>query len=171
MARLFLITVAFCLSITAAPSFSAAQTETDGVRPGGPTAESAPASPPSFQLATLPNDSPDMAVKKAALRLFNSYNLTVNRLTACKAAAPGAGKALGAFNSRNGTTLGLVMKVVKSLGGISPEIKRVMDDETDRRLAESVDCPTLVKSVNGGEKDIYKAPELVDDYKLVQSMK
>ena len=171
MARLFLISVAFCLMMTAAPSFSAAQTEMGGVRPGGQAADSSLSSPPSFQLATLPDDSPNMAVKKAALRLFTGYNLTVSRLTACKAAAPEAGKALGAFNSRNGTTLGQVMKVVKSLGGITPDIKQVMDQEKDRRLAEPVDCPALVKSVNNGEKDIYKAPEFIADYKLLQTMK
>ena len=176
MTRLFLIPVAICLIITAAPSISAAQTETDGVRPGGQTVEpqagSSPLAAPLFQLETLPDDSPNLAVKKAALRLFNAYSLTVKRLTTCKATMPEAGKVLGTFNNRNGNTLGLVMKVVKGLGGVTPEIKQVMDQETDRRLAsEPVDCQALVKAVNNGERDIYKAPEFVDDYKLIQTMK
>lgn len=175
MTRLFPISVVICLIITAAPSFSAAQTEADGVRPGQQTAElqagSSPLTAPPFQLETLPNDSDDMAVKKAALRLFSGYNLTVNRLTACKAATPEAGKALGNFNSRNGSTLGQVMKIVKRLGGVTPEIKQAMDEEIDGRLAEPVDCQALVTSVNSGERDIYKARKYADDYKLIQSMK
>ena len=176
MTRLFLILAAICLTITAAPSFSEAQTETDGSRPGDQAAESSDASslsaPPVFNLETVSDDSPNMAVKKAALRLFNGYNLTVNRLTACKATDPEAGKALGTFNSRNGNTVGLVMRVIKRLGGITQEIKQTMDQDTEKRLsAEPLDCRALVKSVNNGDRDIYKAPEYIDDYKLVQSMK
>lgn len=174
MTRLFLTLVAACLMITAVPSFSVAQTETDGIRPGAaePAATSPTLKAPVFKLETLPDDSPEMAVKKAALRLFNGYNLTVNRLMTCKAADPEAGKALGTYNSRNGNTVGLVMRVIKRLGGISPEVKDIMDQDIDRRLSsESVNCQSLVKSVNDGQKDIYKAQEFISDYKLVQSMK
>lgn len=176
MARFFPVFVAICLSLTAAPSFSAAQTEKDGSRPGSRVAESAAASStldsPVFQLKTLPDDSPEMAVKKAALRLFNGYNLTVTRLTACKAADPQAGKALGNYNSRNGNTVSLATRVIKRLGGISPGIKQAMDrDLEERRAAQPSDCRTLIQAVNDGQRDIYKAPDFISDYKLIQTMK
>ncbi|MDR2946150.1 MAG: hypothetical protein LBV79_05335 [Candidatus Adiutrix sp.] len=175
MRRFFLLFAAICLTMTAHPSPSAAQTEGDGARPeasAAPAAEPAPLSAPAFTLATLPDDTPEMAAKKAALRLFNGYSLTSRRLTACQAEAPEAKRALQNFENRNGNTLGRALRVVKSLGGITVDVKNVMDSDLERLLAaEPADCPALVEAVKSGAKDLYKGPEYLDDYKLIQSVK
>lgn len=125
---------------------------------------------PLFRLETAPEDSPDLARKKAALRLFKSYSVTVGLLNGCKTKAPAeAGKAASGFNSRNGSTLGTIMATLKRLGGFNPEIKTALDTAIAAEvMVGTSDCQALIKAVDGGARDIYKAPEYAEDYALMR---
>lgn len=125
---------------------------------------------PIFSLQATADDSPQMAKKKAALRLFKSFQVTLGQLKACQASHEEAGKAIGAFGQRNGNTLALVMKEIKNLGGITTEIRSTLDAEVAEAItAPSVSCQTLVEDVVSGKRDIYKGPQHQDDYKLISS--
>lgn len=123
---------------------------------------------PDFSLQTTAEDSPQMARKKAALRLLKSFQVTLGQLKACQASYDGADKALGTFGQRNGNTLALVMKEIKALGGITPEIRAVLDVEVAEAITGStLSCQDLAQEVGGGKRDIYKGPKHQNDYKLI----
>ena len=127
--------------------------------------------PPPFTLNPQEDDSPTQVRQKAALRLMKSAQVTVKALQYCADATPEADPALSGFNSRNGNTLALVLKVIKSTGGLTPEIKAVLDREIAAALEETLrddDCRTLAARVRENERDIYKAPDLAKDYELVR---
>lgn len=126
--------------------------------------------PPMFSLETKADDSPDMARKKAALRLFKSYSVTVGLLKGCQAnGSAEAPKALAGFNSRNGNSLGTIMAAIKRLGGVNPDIKTALDTAVAAEVtAGAPDCPAFLKAVEDGARDVYKAPEYADDYALVR---
>ena len=125
---------------------------------------------PLFTLENQEGDSPALLKKKAALRLFKAYSVTLTRLNNCKAQHPEADKAGAGFGNRNGNTLSTVMLVIKQSGGLSPEIKAVMDEQIAlESAAETPPCPALIQAVNKGERDIYKAPDYAADYKLVRA--
>lgn len=173
MIRLILILAAICFIIIATPLFSVAQTDNSGARPDSesvrPANEASTLSPPSFQLEPKPDDTPLMARKKAALRLFSAYNVTVARLEACKAQNSEAVTASKNFNSRNGNTLAILMRTIKTTGGINADIKASLEDDLAQQLAgDIVECPVLIKAVNRGEKDLYKASEYASDYNLIK---
>ncbi len=140
--------------------------------PKEPAAENAADSlaPPLFTLETNADDSPDMARKKAALRLFKSYSVTLGLLKGCQAkGSTEAPKTVAGFNSRNGNTLGTVMAAIKRLGGFTPDVKTALDTAIAAEVMVGVsDCPAFLKAVDGGVRDIYKAPEYADDYALVR---
>lgn len=143
--------------------------------PAGTAQQAAPESnaqlptAPLFTLQTETDDPPALARKKAALRLFKSYGATMNQLTACRAKAPEADKAARGFMTRNGNTLATVSAVIKKHGGLTPEIKVVVDAAIAEEVAAGPDCRALIKAVNDGGRDIYKAPPYLDDYNLVRS--
>ena len=125
--------------------------------------------PEPFSLITSADDSPGLARKKAALRLVRGYHVTLGQLHACRPSHQEAGKAMGTYSQRNGNTLALSMKVVNEYGGMTPEIRSVLDTEVADSLASAGDCQAFIKDVNSGSRDIYKAPQFQNDYKLVQS--
>jgi hypothetical protein len=125
--------------------------------------------PPAFTLADRKGDSPELALLKAALRLLTHAQVTTQAIKTC-APAPEAGKALNHFMKHNGNTLAQVMNVIKESGGITPEIKTILDMEvaagTEALLAE-FDCPALAVLVTKNTRDIYRAAELAEDYKQI----
>lgn len=138
--------------------------------PAGPAPAASMPAPPVFSLENLPQDSPALTKKKAALRLFKAYGVTLGQLATCRGqAAPEAEKALAGFTSRNGNTLATVMGVIKQLGGLSPEVKSIVDAAVAEEAAKPGDCRALVQAVADGQRDIYKAPQFLDDYKLIRS--
>jgi hypothetical protein len=130
-----------------------------------------PDAPPPFNMYPEEDDWPKMTRFKAALRLLKHAQGTTMALQVC-AAAPEAAKALKDFKARNGNTLALVMNVIKQNGGLTAEIKSALDQEV---LAESVmlheeyDCRALADLVAKNTRDIYKAAETIEDYKLMRS--
>jgi hypothetical protein len=124
---------------------------------------------PPFYLETETGDSPALAKKKAALRLFKEYNVTLNRLNICKARHPEADKAGAGFGSRNGATLNTVILVIRQTGGLSPDIREVLNERIAlESAAESPACPDLIQAVSQGRRDLYKASEYAADYRLVR---
>ena len=127
--------------------------------------------PPVFTLSPQEGDRPQTLSLKAALRLMKSYQVTTKALQTC-AAAPGAGEALKNFNRRNGNTLAPpVMEIIKNNGGLTPEIKAVMDAEAaaeTEALLKETNCRALTDLVAKSARDLYKAPELAEDYKRVR---
>jgi hypothetical protein len=126
--------------------------------------------PSLFKLETLDDDSPETARKKAALRLFKSYCVTVRLLQNCELKEPQeAPKTQAGFDRRNGSTLDMTQRVIKQLGGFNREISGVVATTMDAEVAVGVsDCKAFLKTVQDGAKDIYKAPEYADDYALVR---
>ncbi len=170
MRRILLALLLFGLPLTVGPGCL----DDERPAPAGGAPEAAPTATrltaPAFSLTTRPDDAPGLVRKKAALRLFKGYSVTVALLTGCQARGPEAGPALEGFNSRNGNTLALVMGVIKKLGGITPDIRAALDAEIGAATAAGVpDCQDLIKTVAQGGRDIYKAPEYLDDYRLIRS--
>lgn len=126
-----------------------------------------PLAPPPFSLRNLPDDSPELLKKKAALRLLRGYMQTEKGLVSCKNSQPDAGRALGAYGQRNGNSLALVMKTIKQSGGLNPEIREALEEAINS--LPTPDCSSLINEVNSGRHDIYKAPQYLDDYKLIQA--
>jgi hypothetical protein len=127
--------------------------------------------PPPFSLDPQEGDGPRRLRLKAALRLLKHAQVTTKALQTCPG-TPGAGKALGGFQARNGNTLRLLMSNIQKSGGLTPEIKAVLDKEVAAGTAEllkETDCATLTDQVGKNARDIYKAPELAEDYELVRS--
>ncbi|MDR3039070.1 MAG: hypothetical protein LBV21_07300 [Candidatus Adiutrix sp.] len=159
--------MAFSLALVtllgAAPAFSGDETPTVEVL--------AAETPPPFTLSPQKDDSPTLTRQKAALRLMKSAQVTTRVLQYCADATPEAGPALSGFNSRNGNTLALILKVIKSTGGVTPEIKALLEREVTAAMEETLrksDCLTLAIQVRESERDIYKAPDLAEDYALVR---
>ena len=167
----------FCLSVPAlaqeagsAESREPAPAENQSVP--GPTALLPPERAPAFNLETNPEDSPEMAKKKAALRLFKAYSAVSGQLNACKGQSSEAGKAASGYNSRNGNTLSLIMSVIKKHGGITPDIRLVLDDEIGASIKAGLnDCQGVARKVAKGELDLHKAPEYAEDYQLIKAKK
>ena len=134
-----------------------------------PAADRLPDSLLPFSLTTDADDSPGMARKKAALRLVRSYQATLGQLHACRSSHQEAGKAMSSFDQRNGNTLALSMKIINEYGGLSSEIRSALDAEVTALISSSGDCQVLIREVNAGGHDLYKAPRHVQDYKLVRS--
>jgi len=161
-------------TLLAALMFSAGPLSAEDGAEAGP-GEQAPAPaainslPPVFSLEDGPQDSPALGKKKAALRLFKAYGVTLGQLAACRGQSPEADKALAGFTRRNGNTLATVMAVIKQLGGLSPEIKNIVDSAVAEESSKPGDCQVLIKAVADGQRDIYKAPQYQDDYKLIRS--
>jgi len=128
--------------------------------------------PPAFSLSNQEGDAPARLRLKAALRLLKSYQITTKAIQLC-AAAPGAEDALKNFHRRNGNTLAPpVISTIRDHGGLTPEIKAVMDAEVTadtEALLKSTNCKALIDLVTKSARDLYKAPELAEDYKLVRS--
>lgn len=124
---------------------------------------------PAFSLETSPEDSPGLAKKKAALRLFKAYGVTLGQLAACRAQVTEGEKTAQGFSSRNGNTLATVMAVIKQQGGLTQANKNIVDTAIAGEVAKPVDCRVLIKAVADGERDLYKAPQYLDDYKLLRS--
>ena len=127
--------------------------------------------PPPFTLSALADDTPETLRLKDALRLLKHAQVTNKVLQGC-AAEPAAAKALNNFLGRNGKTLAQVMDVIKKNGGITPEIKVLIDQEVadeSAALLEKADCRTLADLVAKNTRDIYKAPDLAEDYRLIKN--
>jgi hypothetical protein len=129
--------------------------------------------PPPFSLDPQEGDGPRRLRLKAALRLWKHAQITTKALQTCPPAeTPGAGKALNGFQARNGNTLRLLMSNIQKSGGLTPEIKALLDKEVTAGTAEllkETDCATLTDLVSQNARDIYKAPELAEDYALARS--
>ena len=167
MKRLALL-LALLLALGIYPAYNLAQQSDESEPASDETAEA----PPAFTLSDQEDDDPQMLRLKAALRLLKSYQVTAKALQTC-AATPGAGEALKGFHNRNGNTLAPpVMNVIKNNGGLTPEIKAAMDEEVaadTETLLEAVGCKALIDLVAKSARDLYKAPELAEDYKLVRA--
>lgn len=145
------------------PDPSASSTET-----GTPEIPDPPM-PPLYSFEPEKDDSPQTLQFKAALRLFKAYNVTMGLMTKCKDSNPEAGAALGQFGSRNGSTLGQVMSVIKRHGGFTPTIKKSLDLKIAEEINSSAtDCRALISEVQNGARDIYKAEQHLDDYNLMR---
>jgi hypothetical protein len=126
--------------------------------------------PPPFTLITEDDDGPGVARLKAALRLLKHAKVTTNALQACPG-TPGTVKALRDFQGRNGNTLPILMNVIKESGGLTPQVRALIDKEVNEEtvaLLEETGCQALTDQVAKNSRDIYKAPELAADYKLVR---
>jgi len=126
---------------------------------------------PAFTLSAQEDDSPEMLSLKAALRLLKHYQVTAKALQTC-VTTPEAGEALKNFHRRNGNTLAPpVMEIIKNNGGLTPEIKAAMEMEVavdTEALLTATDCRALTDLVVKSARDLYKAPELAEDYKRVK---
>jgi len=134
-------------------------------------AEEAKPSPPSFSLAPQEFDGPKRLHFKATLRLWKHAQVTAKALQACGDTS-GAEQALEGFQARNGNTLRMLRNIITKYGGLSPEIKALVDREVaagTKSLLREVDCLTLTDQVLKNGRDLYKAPELAEDYALVRS--
>jgi hypothetical protein len=63
------------------------------------------------------------------------------------------------------------MEVIKNSGGLTPEIKAAMEAEVavdTEALLRATNCPALTDLVTKNARDLYKAPELAEDYKRVK---
>ncbi|MDR2935543.1 MAG: hypothetical protein LBV70_06685 [Candidatus Adiutrix sp.] len=127
--------------------------------------------PPPFTLEPNEHDGPNRLRLKATLRLLKHAQITAKALKACGDTA-GADQALEGFQARNGNSLRMLMTIISKNGGMPPEVKALLDREvtvgTAELLAET-DCLTLSDQVFKNARDIYKAPELAEDYALVKS--
>ena len=137
--------------------------------------------PPPFTLTTQDDDRPNIARLKAALRLLKYAQVTTKALQSCTD-TPEAVKVLRDYQGRNGKTIHTVMNLIKENGGLSQEIKRLLDLEVTHgtaALLEESGCEKLTKMVIRAARDIYEAgendrnikykdPEVMADYRLVR---
>lgn len=128
---------------------------------------------PLFTMMTTKDDSPALAKKKAALRLFKGYSVTVGLLSSCHDKAPKeAENAIQSFNRRNGTTLGLIIATIKRLSGFNQEIKMVLDTAITSEVMVGVpSCQAFFQEVLDGNYNIFSAPEYAEDYVTLRSSK
>jgi hypothetical protein len=127
--------------------------------------------PPPFTLITEEDDSPELARLKAALRLWKHAQVTTKALQTCPD-TPGAGKTLKEFQNRNGNTLPILLNIIKTSGGLTPEIRALIEKEVNEDTAvllEETGCEALTAQVAKNARDIYKAPDLAEDYRLVRT--
>lgn len=169
MKRLFMLTLLAGFMFCVGQLLAEAGAQAAGAAEQAPVPTSADLLQPAFSLEDLPQDSPAMSKKKAALRLFKAYGVTLGQMAACRGQVPEAEKALGSFTRRNGNTLATVMGVIKQYGGLSPDVKNVVDAAVAAEVSALGDCRVLVKAVAKGQRDIYKAPQYQGDYKLIRS--
>ena len=128
---------------------------------------------PSFTLTPQEEDGPEMLRFKASLRLLKHAQVTTKILLGC-AAEPDAGKAMSGFKARNGNTLALLMRVISDNGGITQEIKDLLEEEVtieSAALFEGSDCLAFANLVAKNTRDIYKVPDLAEDYRLMRGPK
>jgi hypothetical protein len=128
-------------------------------------------SPPTFSLTPQEFDGPKRLHFKATLRLWKHAQVTAKALQTCGDTS-GAEQALEGFQARNGNTLRMLRNIITKYGGLSPEIKALVDREVaagTKSLLREVDCLTLTDQVLKNGRDLYKAPELAEDYALVRS--
>lgn len=170
MKKIIMLTLWVSLTLNSGSLF-AGDGATEEPRPGGQALSPATSSlsPPAFSLEDFPQDSPGLTKKKAALRLFKAYGVTMGQLAACRGQVPETAKAVEGFSSRNGNTLATALGVIKQQGGLTPEAKNIMNAAIAEEVSKAGDCGPLVKAVADGERDIYKAPQYQEDYKLIRS--
>jgi hypothetical protein len=127
--------------------------------------------PPPFSLVPDEHDGPRRLHLKATLRLLKHAQVTSKALQACTDTA-GAGQALAGFQARNGNTLRMLMNIINKNGGMSQEIKNLLEREVTAgtaKLLKETDCLSLADQVSKNVRDIYKSSELAEDYALVRS--
>lgn len=127
-----------------------------------------------FVLEATEEDSFEEAKFKAALRLLNAYTISINQLRGCATASkdPVITKALTNFHSRNGMTMSHVMLLIKQHGGLTKEIRALLDERAAELIAADPrrgNCPALLKHIADGGEDLYKAPQHRDDYKMLRA--
>ena len=128
--------------------------------------------PPPFLLEAREDDSDGAARFKAALRILTGYTVTVIKLRLCADEDPEVKRVVANYHGRNGSSMNLVMRLIKNNGGLTPEIRQAMDERAAELIGDAPggnDCKALVAKVASGGEDIYKAPHYVDDYKLIRS--
>ena len=133
--------------------------------------EAASKAPLPFSLAPQEFDGPRRVRLKATLRLLKHAQVTSKALQTCGDTS-GAAQALEGFQARNGNTLRMLLNIIKNNGGLPPDIKALLDREVaagTKQLLREVDCLTLADQVMKNGRDLYKAPELADDYALARS--
>jgi len=129
-----------------------------------------PLEEPAFRLEDLPDDSGEMRLFKAALRLYKGYNVAVMRLNACQPQHPAADKAMQSYVRLNGNTMRLVLSIVKQSGGMTLDQKNVLDDLIAKELSKSeAFCPQFIKDLEKGLYDLHKAPRFSRDYKAIRA--
>ncbi|MDR2725371.1 MAG: hypothetical protein LBC90_04765 [Candidatus Adiutrix sp.] len=155
---------------TAAPGGASEAAAADGAEKAADGKEDKVAEvPPAFSLSAQEGDKPGMLRLKAALRLLKYAQVTTRALQTCATAE--AGKALKGFQDRNGKTIVLVLNVIKENGGVTPKIKAAMDAEVaadTEALLKTANCRALTDLVAKNARDLYKGPEVAEDYKLVK---
>lgn len=119
-------------------------------QPGAGATAASTLPPPAFSLDDSPQDAPGLTKKKAALRLFKAYGVTMGQLAACRSQVAETAKTVEGFGSRNGNTLAAVLGVIKQQGGLTPEIKNVLNSAIAEEVAKAGDCRALVKAVADG---------------------
>lgn len=121
---------------------------------------------PLFTMETNEEDSPGLVQKKAALRLFKAYSVTVGRINTCRIKTPTeSSDAMTSFTKLNGTTIGVIMSTIKRLGGFNKEIKTALDTAVSSEVMVGVsNCQAFCAEVMAGKYSIYTGPEYAEDY-------
>lgn len=129
--------------------------------------------PEPFTLETKKSDDLETAKFKAALRLLNSYTITINQINGCAASVNDANakKILAGFHGRNGTVMGQIMRQVKKHGGLTQEIRKLLDERAAGLISADPrrgNCQAQLNHIAGGGEDLYKAAKHSDDYRLIR---
>ncbi|MDR1871518.1 MAG: hypothetical protein LBS60_06265 [Deltaproteobacteria bacterium] len=171
-APLFLMVVSLAMVIAlAAVTPLAAQTPAAEESDQTETAPKAPLAPPNpaepeVTLDLDPDDHPDMARFKAALRLLAGYNQVMSIAKACQ-----LHEVWENYQNRNGRTFSRVFVALKSGGALDEKYRALVDESVKAvtRDAVKVGCEPSARDIDNGNWDLYKAPRFEVDYKLFTS--
>jgi hypothetical protein len=160
-AKAFALALALAL-VLAAPSGLAAQAAGDGGA-GAQDAPPANQTAPALTMAAAPDDPPETARFKAALRLLAGFHLVLAISKACDRQDVWEN-----YQNRNGRTFSQVYGSLKSGGAFDQNYRNLVEGHVQSAAQDAlkVGCEASMRDVENGGWDLYKANRFRSDYRL-----
>ncbi|MDR1084476.1 MAG: hypothetical protein LBP22_06345 [Deltaproteobacteria bacterium] len=120
---------------------------------------------PDSKLTILPQpeDAPETARFKAALRLLAGFSQVLTLTKECARQDVWVN-----YQNRNGRTFSHVFRSLQAGGAFSKEYKDIVESYVRESAQETIKqgCDSFIREVESGSWDLYKAPRFNADYNL-----
>jgi hypothetical protein len=133
--------------------------------PGVAVSQTATAAQGAKSLDPEPDDDPELARLKSALRLMSAYTQVQKICEKCSRP-----EIMKAYHAANGTVLPKIMAVLKRAGALNDEWRSAVDKYTDsalKKALEDYDCDQLIVMIRNEHWTLYHG-RFLEDYKLVK---